>query len=406
MTWDAIVVGAGPAGSATALHLARAGHRVLLLDRARFPRDKPCSESLNPGAVAALGRLGPEVTAEVLAARPAHLAGFRVHAPSGVAMLGRYAAGDARVASGLALPRRVLDAILVRAAARAGAEVREDTTVLDLARVGRAVVGVESRTPRGVRETLHARVVVGADGLRSVVARRLGRRVATPPHRVAFTAHAAGVAGLDAVGEMHVGRDGYVGLGPIGDGIATIALVVPVRTARRRGRELVDGSTDAFVRALDAFPALRARVPVGGLVRRVLATGPFAQWTSPSVADGALLVGDAADFFDPFTGQGLFAALRGAELAGVALDAALRRPEPVTAGALAPYGRARWAAFAGKWALERLIAVGIAWPALAERVIGRLARRPALAAALVGACGNVLPARRVLAPQALAGMLL
>jgi hypothetical protein len=78
----------------------------------------------------------------------------------------------------------------------------------------------------------------------------------------------------------------------------------------------------------------------------------------------------------------------------------------VTSGALAGYARARWAAFAGKWALERLIAVGIAWPALAERVIGRLARRPALAAALVGACGNVLPARRVLAPQALAGMLL
>jgi geranylgeranyl reductase family protein len=404
--WDAIVVGAGPAGAATALHLARAGHRVLLLDRARFPRDKPCSESLNPGAVAALGRLGPAVMAEILAARPARLAGFRVHAPSGVAMLGRYAAGDAPVPSGLALPRRALDAILLRAAARAGAEVREDAPVTDLVRTDGAVAGVESRTPHGVRETLPARVVVGADGLRSVVARRLGRRVATPPHRVAFTAHVTGVAGLDAVGEMHVGRDGYVGLGPIGDGVATIALVVGVRTARRRGRELIDGSSDAFVRALDAFPALRTRVPAGGLVRRVLATGPFAQWTSPPVTDGALLVGDAADFFDPFTGQGLFAALRGAELAGAALDAALRRPEPVTRGALAAYGRARWAAFAGKWALERLIAVGIAWPALAERVIGRLARRPALAAALVGACGNVLPARRVLAPPALVAMLL
>jgi len=406
MTWDAIVVGAGPAGSATALHLVRAGHRVLLLDRARFPREKPCSESLNPGAVAALERLGPDVMPEILAARPAHLAGFRVHAPSGVAMEGRYAAGDDGRASGLALPRRVLDTILVRAAARGGVEVREDTTVLDLTRASDAVAGVESRTPRGARETLHARVIVGADGLRSVVARRLGRRVATPPRRVAFTAHAAGVSGLGAVGEMHVGRGGYVGLGPIGDGIATIALVVPVATARRRGRELCGASGDAFVRALDAFPALRGRVPPGGLVRRVLATGPFAQWTSPSVADGALLVGDAADFFDPFTGQGLFAALRGAELAGAALDAALRRPEPVTARSLAPYTRARWATFAGKWALERLIAVGIGWPALAERVIDRLARQPALAAALVGACGNVLPAHRVLAPRALAGMLL
>jgi geranylgeranyl reductase family protein len=400
MTWDAIIVGAGPAGSATALCLARAGHRVLLLDRARFPREKPCSEALNPGAVAALRRLGRDVFGAVLEARPARLAGFRVFAPSGDAMEGRYPRHDG--GEGLALPRRVLDAILLRAAARSGVEVREGTAVTDLVRTDSAVTGVVARTPLGARETLAARVVVGADGLRSVVARRLGRRLATPPYRVAFTAHVAGVAGLDAMGEMHVGRGGYVGLGPIGDGVATIALVVPVATARHNGRALRDG----FVRALNAFPALAGRVPPGGVVREVLATGPFAQWTSRSTADGALLVGDAADFFDPFTGQGLFAALRGAELAGVALVAALRRPEPVTGRALAGYRRDRRAAFAGKWALERLIGLGVAWPPLAERVINRLARRPALAAALVGACGNVLPVRRVLAPAALAGLLL
>jgi flavin-dependent dehydrogenase len=201
---------------------------------------------------------------------------------------------------------------------------------------------------------------------------------------------------------MHIGHDGYVGLGPIGDGVATVALVVPAATARRRGRELRDG----FVRALDSFPALRGRVPPDSLVREVLVTGPFAQWSRSSAANGVLLVGDAADFFDPFTGQGLFAALRGAEIAGAELDIALRRPGPVAGRALARYRRARRAAFAGRGVLERLIAVGVAWPALAERVIGRLARRPALAAALVGACGNVVPARRVLAPAALAGMLL
>jgi 2-polyprenyl-6-methoxyphenol hydroxylase-like FAD-dependent oxidoreductase len=186
---------------------------VLLLDRARFPREKPCSESLNPGAVAALRRLGPDVVREVLEARPARLAGFRIHAPSGAAMLGRYAA-DEGGGQGLALPRRVLDDILVRAAARAGAAVREHAAVEDLARADGAVTGVVARTPRGTREMITARVVVGADGLRSVVARRMGRRIrrrAASPSRPT-----AGVAGLDAVGEMHIGHDGYVGLGPIG----------------------------------------------------------------------------------------------------------------------------------------------------------------------------------------------
>src|SRR5437879_696477 len=262
-----------------------------------------------------------------------------------------------------------------------------------------------------MRETVRARVVIGADGLRSVVARRLRLRRTSPPRRIAFTAHVADVAGVDGMGELHVGRSGYVGMGPIGGGVTTVALVVPLarvrpgRWGRGRGRDY----RTAWFAELERFPGLRGRFDPRRLVREVLVTGPFAQWSRASVADGggALLVGDAADFFDPFTGQGICSALRGAELAADTLIAALAPPGggPLPREALAPYARARRRAFLGKWAVERLIGLGVGWPALTNRVVGRLARRPRLGDLVVGATGNFVPARALFAPHTLLRLL-
>jgi flavin-dependent dehydrogenase len=402
---DVVVVGAGPAGATTALLLARAGASVLLVDRARFPRDKACSEYLSPATTAILERLGGDVLGAVDGAAHAKLYGMKVVAPSGAAMCGRFR-GDPRPFS-FALPRTSFDSILVAAASRAGAEVCEGVAVDDLVwggEGGRAVAGVMMRAGNGKRQTVRARVVVGADGLRSVVARRLGVIRTSPPRRIAFAAHVTDVAGVDGVGELHVSAHGYVGLGPVGGGITTVALVVPLHAVRRSGRDY----RKDFFSELERFPGLAGRFDPRRLVRPVLATGPFAQWSRTAIASGggALLVGDAADFFDPFTGQGIHSALRGAELAAETLVPALGGTgDPVPHAALRPYARARRGAFLGKWLLERLIGVGVGWPALTDRVVRRLARRPDLADLLVGATGNIVPARRVLAPGVLLQLL-
>jgi len=385
--WDVIVVGAGPAGSATARLLAKAGARVLLLDRARFPREKPCSEYLSPESTRVLERLGAEVLDAVAAAAPARLTGMKVVAPSGTGVVGRFDTFS------FALPRTTFDSILRDAAEAAGAEVREGVKVEELVYDGGAVGGVVARaTGNGKRETIRARVVVGADGLRSVVARRLGKVIRTAPYRVAFTAHVADACDVDDLGEMHVGRPGYVGLGPIGAGVTTVALVLPLAEARRGER---------FFDELNRFPGVAGRFDPRRIVRRVLATGPFARWSRRPAANGALLVGDAADFFDPFTGQGIYSALRGAELAAAAIVDTL-----ATGASLQRYARARRREFAGKWLLERLIGIAVGWPALIERVVGRLIRRPELADLLVRATGNCIPARAALAPGVLAGLVL
>src|SRR6476469_8085181 len=153
---DAIVVGGGPAGSSTAFALARAGARVLLLDRAQFPRSKPCAEYLSPQASRLLHDMG--VLDAVESAGAAHLAGMTVRAPNGALIRGDFAASHGFPAfrdRGLALRRTVLDPILLDCARDAGAEVREGLRVTDVTRdaAGR-VNGVRVLDAQGASTTV------------------------------------------------------------------------------------------------------------------------------------------------------------------------------------------------------------------------------------------------------------
>lgn len=384
------------------MHLARAGWRVLLVDRAAFPRDKPCSEYLSPEAVRLLDRLG--VTRDLEAGGAVPLEGTTVFGARGSRLAGRFDGAVPRPPrpSGLSVPRRVLDARLLGAAREAGAEARERTRVEGLLYDGGAVAGALVRGRDGRHHPLRARLTIGADGLGSLVARRIGPHRHAHPRRVAFVAHLRGVSGMDRSAEMHVGPRGYAGINRIGEDVYNVALVVP----RERAAGAGGNATQFFFDALDTFPGVRGRVDQRRLAREVLVTGPFSSRAGRVTAAGALLVGDAADFFDPFTGQGIHAALRGAELAATVACGALQHPGIPTAAALDGYRRLRRRAFAGKWAVERLIGFGMFLPGLFDHAVGRIGRRPDMAHTLIGVTGDFVPAARVLNPNFLLRMLL
>ena len=393
-----VVVGGGPAGAATAYYLARAGADVLVLDRARFPRDKPCSEYMSPQASRLLDDIG--ALHDIENAGAATLAGMQVRAPNGATFHGKFAEvrgyrgyGD----RGLALRRTLLDPLLLARARAAGARVVEGARVTGLVfDATRRVTGVEVLDDSGTVRVVNAGLVVGADGLRSIVSRRLNlARTRRAQRRLALVSHFLGVEGIGDSGEMHVERDGYVGLADVGHGVTNVAVVVPV--ARARGASGQPASfVDAWIRRRSHLVPRFARAERIG---DVLATGPFASAAIRAWAPGAALVGDAADFFDPFTGEGIYAALRGAELLAPRVIALLDTRTPRDADTLlADYERARVNEFSGKWAVERLIGTAVSFPSLMSIGARSLALRPEMAHTIVGVTGDFVPAREVLRP--------
>lgn len=355
-TSDAIVVGAGPAGAATAALLARRGLDVLLLERGRFPRDKLCGEFVSPDAWAVLGGLGLAEDPALHGAPP--LSRFRLTAPGAGELVAPLEA------LGRGLSRRRLDAVLARRATELGARLREGCRV---AGIERERGGVAVRLA-GESDRLRARAVVdatGRSGLARPAAFELGERRAF----VGFKRHHEGpdLESLDGAVEIHAFPGGYAGLNRVESGAVNLCVLVRSGRLRRAG-----GIEPLLERAGRANAALGARLAVLSPAGEGWLTTAGMLFRRPGPGDGpAFEVGDAAGMIAPVCGDGLGMALRSAELVAATLPQAL---DGAPDAARAAYRSAWGGEFARRLRLGRAVQAALLRPVGAAALVmaGRL----------------------------------
>jgi menaquinone-9 beta-reductase len=374
-TWDLIVAGAGPAGAAAALEAMRLdpGARVLLLDRAAFPRDKACGDGIGPHAAAELASLG---ASSALDGYPP-LRRLRLLAPGGIEVAGTSARPS------WVVPRRVLDARLVALAVEAGAVLERERVRAIEQRDGLAVVNGEAAAP----------AVIGADGANSAVRRLIGAP-SSPDRHTAIALRGYAPAPQDAdeqlIGWVEEGWPAYVWSFPTGTGLRNVGYGLLRSRLDGGGKAELERRLRALLPGAEPDPAsLRAHHL------------PFSRRRPLAGTGRVLLCGDAASMVNPLSGEGIYYALASGRLAA---QAALRSP----AGPLAAYrglvsrllGRhfrhaavlgaaIRWrplacAALAGtdgsSERFQRLVELGLGQarvtPALAAGVLAGLTRRP------------------------------
>jgi 2-polyprenyl-6-methoxyphenol hydroxylase-like FAD-dependent oxidoreductase len=300
----------------------------------------------------------------------------------------------------LACARELLDAVLLDAAVAAGA-ILERARVDELIVENRRCAGVRVRTADGGLQDRRARVVAGADGLGSVVARKLGlSKALRRGARYAVGGHYEGLGAFDGHVEMYVGGGAYFALNPLSDVRANVMVVVPKDRLALWSRDVdagVGGVADALGRGVRSFAGA---VRLGPRV----SMGPLAHDVRRPSAPGALLVGDAAGFLDPFTGQGVFLALTGAERAAEAIVAALH-DRTAEAAAFAAYASWRTSDVVWRRRLCATVALLVDVPPLARRAAARLARFPDVAATLVDVLAGAIPPRHAFRPSVLGRLL-
>lgn len=331
--YDAIVVGARCAGSPTAMLLARKGYRVLLVDRATFPSDIISTHVIWQPGVAQLKRWG---LLKRVAASNCPAVCRNIFDVGDFAIAGSPPAADG-VAEAYCPRRTVLDKILVDAAVEAGAELRENFSVQEIIVEAGRVKGIRGRSRSGSTVTEASRIIIGADGLHSLMARTIQSPTYNdqPPLACYYYSYWTGVPVQDI---EYYARDGRVVVAlPTNDRLALIGVGW---TAKEFSEFRADIEGNYLKTLRELTPELADRVQRGKREERFVGTADLPNFFRKPYGSGWALVGDAGYHKDPVTAQGITDAFQHAELLADAIDAGFSGRQPLQ-DALADYERRR-----------------------------------------------------------------
>jgi flavin-dependent dehydrogenase len=388
--YDVIVVGARCAGSPTAMLLARKGYRVLLVDRASFPSDTMSTHFILPPGVARLKSWG--VLEQVRASNCPLISKLRID-------VGAFAfTGSPPPVDGIAeiyAPRRtVLDKILVDAAAAAGAELREGFRVQEILIDGDRVVGIRGRAADGSTVTEEASIVVGADGMRSLVAEtlRANEYNAHPALTCSYYTYWSGVR-IDGA-ELYPREGRMIIAFPTNDELVCTFFQWP-NEKFHEFRTDVEGN---FLKTIELAPGLAERIRQGKREANFVGTGVLPNFFRKPYGAGWALVGDAGCHKDPHGAQGITDAFRDGELLAEAIDAGLSE-RGILDEALADYERQRNESTLPWYELNLQLASLAPPPPPMQQLFAALRDNKTEADRFIGAVAGTVPIPEFFAPE-------